>query len=243
MLHSHGKPIQHLWVFPTRNIQVTRAKAVTLWNFPVYVSCHFNWEHAHLPGHQIRPTPPHLHVLLSDQPVFCRHRFNIFHSYQDAGKCADSTLHHFLCWLPHTNVFLMFGDLESFFLAVMVYDHYVAICRPLHYSTVMSPQVCALLLALCWVLTHTVALTHCCPPHSLAVLLCCWGNSSLFLWHNSYPEAVMFRHSHQHVDGFCHRRHSTRCPLYLHCHLLHPHYIGLPKGPNSWCRRQGLFHL
>ncbi|NP_001378405.1 olfactory receptor family 1 subfamily N member 1 [Equus caballus] len=56
--------------------------------------------------------------------------------------------------------FLMFGYLDSFFLAVMAYDRYVAICHPLHYSIVMSPRVCAMLLALCWVLTHTVALTH-----------------------------------------------------------------------------------
>ncbi|ELW64634.1 olfactory receptor 1N1 [Tupaia chinensis] len=56
--------------------------------------------------------------------------------------------------------FLMFGDLDSFFLAVMAYDRYVAICCPLYYSTVMSPRVCALLLALCWILTNVVALTH-----------------------------------------------------------------------------------
>ncbi|XP_069330732.1 olfactory receptor 1N1 [Eulemur rufifrons] len=56
--------------------------------------------------------------------------------------------------------FLMFGDLDSFFLAAMAYDRYVAICRPLSYSTVMSPRICALLLAVCWVLTNTVALTH-----------------------------------------------------------------------------------
>nr|XP_027800534.1 olfactory receptor 1N1 [Marmota flaviventris] len=56
--------------------------------------------------------------------------------------------------------FLMFGDLDSFLLAVMAYDRYVAICSPLLYSTVMSPRACVLLLALCWLLTNLVALTH-----------------------------------------------------------------------------------
>ncbi|XP_040591602.1 olfactory receptor 1N1-like [Mesocricetus auratus] len=56
--------------------------------------------------------------------------------------------------------FLMFGDLDSFFLAVMAYDRYVAICRPLHYSTIMSTRFCGLMLALCWVFTNVVALTH-----------------------------------------------------------------------------------
>ncbi|XP_054440400.1 olfactory receptor 1N1-like [Pteronotus mesoamericanus] len=73
------------------------------------------------------------------------------------------TQHHTISYagcLTQMYFYLMFGDLDSFFLAVMAYDRYVAICRPLHYSAVMSPRVCALLLALCWVLTHAVALTH-----------------------------------------------------------------------------------
>ena len=37
--------------------------------------------------------------------------------------------------------FLMFGDLDSFFLAVMAYDRYVAICRPLHYPTLLTNGV------------------------------------------------------------------------------------------------------
>ncbi|KAK7798296.1 hypothetical protein U0070_013089 [Myodes glareolus] len=62
--------------------------------------------------------------------------------------------------LTQMYLFMMFGDLDSFFLAVMAYDRYVAICRPLHYSTIMNTGFCALMLALCWVLTNIVALTH-----------------------------------------------------------------------------------
>ncbi|XP_054431651.1 olfactory receptor-like protein DTMT [Pteronotus mesoamericanus] len=56
--------------------------------------------------------------------------------------------------------FLFFGDLESFLLVAMAYDRYVAICFPLHYTTIMSPKLCVSLVALSWVLTTLHALLH-----------------------------------------------------------------------------------
>ncbi|XP_019599344.2 olfactory receptor-like protein DTMT [Rhinolophus sinicus] len=56
--------------------------------------------------------------------------------------------------------FLLFADLESFLLVAMAYDRYVAICFPLHYTTIMSPKLCFSLVALSWVLTTFHALLH-----------------------------------------------------------------------------------
>ncbi|XP_006220050.2 olfactory receptor-like protein DTMT [Vicugna pacos] len=56
--------------------------------------------------------------------------------------------------------FLFFGDLESFLLVAMAYDRYVAICFPLHYTTIMSPKLCLSLVMLSWVLTTFHAMLH-----------------------------------------------------------------------------------
>ncbi|XP_006135704.2 olfactory receptor 6F1-like [Pelodiscus sinensis] len=43
------------------------------------------------------------------------------------------------------------GCTEFFLLSVMAYDRYLAICYPLHYSTLMSSTKCTHLTFLCWV--------------------------------------------------------------------------------------------
>ncbi|XP_037371326.2 olfactory receptor 6C2-like [Talpa occidentalis] len=61
-----------------------------------------------------------------------------------------------------TQVFfvVLFGATEFFLLAVMSYDRYVAICKPLHYVTIMNSRVCRILIVCCWVCGFLIVL----PP-------------------------------------------------------------------------------
>ncbi|XP_028639404.1 olfactory receptor 1082-like [Grammomys surdaster] len=50
-------------------------------------------------------------------------------------------------------VFLVFGELDNFLLAVMAYDRYVAICHPLYYTVIVNHRLCILLVLLSWVVS------------------------------------------------------------------------------------------
>ena len=63
---------------------------------------------------------------------------------------GDKTISYNACF---TQLFfvILFGATEFFLLAIMSYDRYVAICKPLHYATIMSSRVCGRLVICCWI--------------------------------------------------------------------------------------------
>ncbi|XP_061447492.1 olfactory receptor 11H6-like [Rhineura floridana] len=48
-------------------------------------------------------------------------------------------------------IFFSLGSTEAFFLSAMALDRYLAICQPLRYPQIMSPNSCYALVAACWV--------------------------------------------------------------------------------------------
>ncbi|XP_007954986.1 olfactory receptor 4C11-like [Orycteropus afer afer] len=47
--------------------------------------------------------------------------------------------------------FHFFGCMEVFVLILMAFDRYVAICKPLRYTTIMNRRVCVVLVTLAWI--------------------------------------------------------------------------------------------
>ncbi|XP_068024350.1 olfactory receptor 14A16-like [Melanerpes formicivorus] len=63
---------------------------------------------------------------------------------------------------------------ELYHLTVMAYDRYAAICRPLHYETLLGSRVCVLLAAAAWACGFLTALLHTTNTFSLPL---CQGNA------------------------------------------------------------------
>ncbi|XP_070655940.1 olfactory receptor 1L6-like [Bos indicus] len=56
--------------------------------------------------------------------------------------------------------FVAFGITDSFLLAAMALDRYVAICHPLRYTTTMNPRCCLQLMTASWLVSHLHSFTH-----------------------------------------------------------------------------------
>nr|XP_005340509.3 olfactory receptor 49-like [Ictidomys tridecemlineatus] len=79
-----------------------------------------------------------------------------------------------------TRLYFILGTVESLLQAVMSGDCYLAICRPLHYPTLMNPRVCSWLVLSCCVtsvlflgaLCAWMFFLHFCGPRILNHFFC-----------------------------------------------------------------------
>ncbi|XP_064360654.1 olfactory receptor 14A16-like [Dromaius novaehollandiae] len=70
--------------------------------------------------------------------------------------------------------FLFLISAEYFLLTVMAYDRFVAICRPLHYGTLMGSRACVQMAAAAWASGFLNALLHTANTFSIPL---CQGNT------------------------------------------------------------------
>ncbi|XP_059021121.1 olfactory receptor 7A17-like [Mustela lutreola] len=55
---------------------------------------------------------------------------------------------------------ILFAVSDVFLLGVMAYDRFVAICHPLHYTAIMNPRLCGLLVLVSWIISILNSLLH-----------------------------------------------------------------------------------
>ncbi|XP_039246657.1 olfactory receptor 14J1-like [Pipra filicauda] len=71
-------------------------------------------------------------------------------------------------------LFMFFMSAEVSLLTIMCYDRYVAICKPLHYGTLLGSRACAHMAAAAWATGFLNALLHTANTFSLPL---CQGNA------------------------------------------------------------------
>ncbi|NP_001377957.1 olfactory receptor family 12 subfamily D member 2J [Equus caballus] len=66
----------------------------------------------------------------------------------------------FLGCISQLHFFHFLGSTEAMLLAVMAFDRFVAICKPLHYPLIMNHQLCTQMAIIIWIIGFFHALLH-----------------------------------------------------------------------------------
>ena len=201
--------------------------------------------HGKLDHHHSDPfgfSPSDSYVFLSPE-FFCFG--NIFYfclCSQNASQYCNWRQDYLLRWLFHSEFFCHpSGATEFYLLAAMSYDCYVAICKPLHYTTVMSSKLhstCSVFLVLWFFGCHCATYND-----SPTAFLCLQCHQSLLLWVYHTAASVLFRHTVHRSDGV------YLCSSYPHLHLgasdsfLHVHNQDNSENPFCSTKKKSLFYM
>ncbi|XP_077011920.1 olfactory receptor 5AR1-like [Tamandua tetradactyla] len=92
--------------------------------------------------------------------------------------------------------FVSFIDAECYILAAMAYDHFVAICQPLHYNTLMSKWIClALMLG-----SYMIGLVSLVAHTSLTFSLCYFGSNIINHFFCEIPPLLALSYSDTYIS-------------------------------------------
>ncbi|XP_064496828.1 olfactory receptor 14J1-like [Pseudopipra pipra] len=86
----------------------------------------------------------------------------------------DTTTISYMGCVAQLFFFVLFFSAEYCLLTIMCYDRYVAICKPLHYGTLLGSRACAHMAAAAWATGFLSALLHTANTFSLPL---CQGNA------------------------------------------------------------------
>ncbi|XP_050194959.1 olfactory receptor 14J1-like [Myiozetetes cayanensis] len=110
-----------------------------------------------------------LHLSLTDLGCICTTVPKAMHN-----SLWDTTTISYTGCAAQLFFFLFFLTAEYFLLTIMCYDRYVAICKPLHYGTLLGSRACAHMAAAAWATGFLTALLHTANTFSLPL---CQGNA------------------------------------------------------------------
>lgn len=157
-LQTNGgsQPFQSVWICVTWTYRFSSAP-----DFPFCdVFCFLLNDHVgQLPDFAhgtVHPAPSLPHVLPAQQPVSHRHMSSFATPKMIVDFFAQHKTISFEGCISQIFFLHLFTGTEIVLLISMSFDRYIAICKPLHYSSIMSQRVCVGLVATSW----TVGFLH-----------------------------------------------------------------------------------
>ncbi|XP_039245764.1 olfactory receptor 14J1-like, partial [Pipra filicauda] len=110
-----------------------------------------------------------LHLSLTDLGCICTTVPKAMHN-----SLWDTTTISYMGCVAQVFLLFFFMSAEFSLLTIMCYDRYVAICKPLHYGTLLGSRACAHMAAAAWATGFLNALLHTANTFSLPL---CQGNA------------------------------------------------------------------